>query len=275
MVGKLRSGKHIRSTDMDDTILVSKIDELLQPLQKNIEVINETLKNIRHFFENKLKVQGNQIKTLQIRLLQLESRVAINEHVSLLTIRKADDSEQFSRKLNLRLSGIEVGQNDSPANILEYIQGQATEHNIHIEKFEYDRCHRVGRKYRNRGKEFQDVLLKLCFWKSRDKFYQNRKKFSFKVSADLTPRRNEILKYAVDEIRDYEATSRNVKFVFADLNCNLKICSTSNNFFTFNSKCEFLNIVGRLDNEALCSPECLDDMDNGKPGENFPYDLYY
>ena len=45
MVKKLRSGKHIRSTDMDnmdDTMLVSKIDEILQPLQKNIEVIKET-----------------------------------------------------------------------------------------------------------------------------------------------------------------------------------------------------------------------------------------
>ena len=25
----------------------------------------------------------------------------------------------------------------------------------------------------------------------------------------------------------------------------------------------------------LCSPECLDDMDNGKPGEKISYELYY
>ena len=212
---------------------------------------------------------------METRLLRLESRVTFNEHVSVLTSRKIDDSEQFSRKLNLRLSGIEVVKNESPKTIMDKIQGQAHDLDINIEKFEYDRCHRVGTKYHNGDKVYQDVLLKLCFWKSRDKIYQNRKKFPFKVSADLTPRRSDILSYADDLVRTDDLFNRNVSFVFADLNCNLKICSTSNKFFTFNSKYEFCNIVARLDSEMLCSSDLLDDMNNRKPGEPVPYDLYY
>ena len=150
------------------------------------------------------------------------------------------DSPEVPHKVSLASVSSSFKNFESPAKILKYIQDQTTELDIHIEKFEYDRCHRVGRKYRNGGKEFQDVLLKLCFWKSREKNYQNRKTFSFKVPADLTPRRNDILKYAEDEIRDNEVISRNVRFVFANINCNLRICSTSNNFLLLTPNVNFL-----------------------------------
>ena len=53
--------------------------------------------------------------------------------------------------------------------------------------------------YKN-GRSYQGVLLKLCFWCTRDMIYQSRKKFGFKVSAGLTPRRMDILVFAQNQI---------------------------------------------------------------------------
>ena len=228
-----------------------------------MQAVNNTLEVIRSLFEQKIKSQNIQINILQTKVIQLESRMAINEHVTYMTTRKLDDQEQFSRKINLRLRGIEVEENDSPKNLMQKIQDITKSLAVNVENSEYDRCHRVGRKHRIKGKIYQDILLKLCTWKSRDILYQNRKRFPFKMSADLTTRRANILQYADNQVRENELLYRNISFVFADQNCNLKICSKSKAFFTFNSKYEFLNIVTHLDNEGLSSSDLRADLEKG------------
>ena len=257
---------------------IADIDELLKPLEQSIEGISNTLTQIRAFFEEKLKTQQVTINKLMTRMVNLETRLAYSEFLTNLHERKLDDYEQFSRKVNLKITGIVVEPNDSPEKIMNKIKDEATALNLEIEDYEYDRCHRVGRKYQKNGKTFQNVLLKCCFWRTRDIIYQNRKKISFKISADLTQRRTAVLDFAKDELdKDMKNGEINstVKFVFSDKNCNLKICSQDNKFFTFNSEQEFCNIVTRLDRVNCCSDELLADESNGKKGEVIPYDVYY
>ena len=85
----------------------------------------------------------------------------------MLNNRKIDDSEQFARKINLKLNGIKVHSNGSPDYIMKSIHDQAAALDLGIEASTFDRCHRIGGKYYKNGILYQDALLKLCFWKNR------------------------------------------------------------------------------------------------------------
>ena len=49
--------------------------------------------------------------------------------------------EQISRKVNLRLKGIEVFRNDSPAIIMKKIKEELIVNNVDLPLSEIDRCH--------------------------------------------------------------------------------------------------------------------------------------
>lgn len=256
-IGPLRSQSQVSSEDIK--MDVSSIDNLLNPIKNNIQEINAALENINSFLKEKLQQQGKMICNLKTRIEKLEARVSFNEHISKMNERKLDDTEQISRKINLRLSGIEVSENDTPEHIMKGIKEEVKELDLGIEDFEYDRCHRIGKKYFKRGKVYQDVLLKLCFWKTRNTMYQNRKRFNFKINPDLTGRRSDILQFAHEKFDNDEIVKRNVNFVFCDLNCKLKFCSKENLFCTFNSKWEFLAIVSGLDRDRFASEKHIED----------------
>ena len=161
------------------------------------------------------------------------------------------DMEQLSRKVNLRLVGIEVCRNDSSFELMNKIKKDLEENEIELPSSEIDRCHRVGPRYIYNGKTYQDALIKFGFWRSRDTMYQNRKKNGFRVFADLTSRRAGILDQAKHDVINVPSVSDVVDFVFADVNCKLKLKSKTNRFFGFNSYVEFLNLVERLKEDSL------------------------
>ena len=125
----------------------------------------------------------------------LETGVKFNRHIALMQDRKRDDQEQFSRKVNLKLVGIEVQSNDSPEIILTKIKEEVNGLVLPIPDVEYDRCHKIGRKYTRNGKTCQDVLLSSAFGELAIYFTDivNRKSFSFKVLPDLTTGRQRLL----------------------------------------------------------------------------------
>ena len=136
--------------------------------------------------------------------------------------------EQISREVNLQLKGIEVSRNDSPALIMEKIKEELIVDNVDLPP-EIDRCHRVGSRYVQNGKTYQDVLVKFGFWRSRSMF-SSRRKFSFKVLADLTTRRMEVLKSVRSDVENLPHVGDVVDFIFSDINCILK---PSNRFYGF------------------------------------------
>ena len=303
---RLRSGttlhKFCVSTDMGVNInfsellipLETSLNQIKQSLEINIEKVEKSIKEIKSTFDEKLKVYNERIDNLQtnvakiqavihenvtnkdIKIRNLEERVCklekfayFNHHVIAMQGRKLDDQEQVSRKVNLKLTGIEVGRNDSPDKIMSKIKDEAFALNLEIA---FDRCHRIGRKYKIQDKLFQPVLLKLCSWSSRDIFYQNRKSFSFKVSADLTTRRQELLDFAIDETTVVD--NLYVDFIFADKNCKLKIKSISGKYLGFNSKDEYYSLISRLSFEHFETDEHKADIADGKE-INCVNDLYY
>lgn len=241
------------------SLLELKIEELSRSLQ---EVQESLIKSIAH--------RNINIDKLQTRINVLESEVNLSQHFAGLFERKFDDMEQISRKVNLRLKGIEVFDNDSPQCIMDKIKQELVDNEVDIPHSEIDRCHRDGFKYRLNGKTYQDVLIKFGFWRSRDVFYANRKKFSFRVLADLTQRRSDILSAARYDLEYLPRVSEVIDFVFSDQNCKLKLKSKSNRFYGFNSHDEFLTLVDRLGDELLVDVNSL-----RRKHDEVTYDLFY
>ena len=244
---------------MDDSGVkdLSTLTKLLAPLEKTIEDLSRSLNEIRNFYNEQFTSQQRIINKLVTSVKLLEDRLAYSVHVTALHDRKIDDLEQVSRKVNLRISGIEIFPEDSPQKIMDKISGEVVNH-TDITIGDFDRCHRVGRKFEKNGVPHQDVIIKLCSWRARDIIYRNRKNFSFFVKPDLTSRRQEILKYARTELEEstgeqegdeHGATARTVDYIFVDENCKLKLKSKGGKYHMFNSMDEFFCIVTRLDFE--------------------------
>ena len=66
-----------------------------------------------------------------------------------------------------------------------------------------------------------------------------------------------------------------IKYVFADENCKLKLCTFNKTYFAFNSETEFMNLVHRLDIETSVSDEFVRDENQGIPAREPPNDLFY
>ena len=98
--------------------------------------------------------------------------------------------------------------------------------------------------------------------------HENRKKFSFIVSADLTKFRYNLLKFAKEQCSsdagepNFVAAHRVVDFVFCDQNCKIKLKTKQNKFYTVSSRNELLNLVNRLDNEMTYSATFKNDECN-------------
>ena len=240
MVGPLRSAT-VDNSDM------SALDKLLKPLQESISQISCALEDIKILFERKLEEQNTVISKLlsQVSVLEkyvtvVESTALFNKHMASMHERKMDDFEQFSRKQNLRLEGIPVEDGDSPLKIMELIKNETRELNLVVCGDNFDRCHRIGPKYTVNGVTHQSVLLKLALWRTRDTLYRHRKKFTFKLFPDLTARHKELLSFCREVIAS--SIGKNplpIDYVFADLNCRLKVKSSDGRFLSFNSRSEF------------------------------------
>ena len=86
-----------------------------------------------------------------------------------------------------------------------------------------DRAHRIGKVYTDEDskKEKQDVIVRFTTFRHRTLFYKSRKNFKsdVKVRLDLTKSRYSVLRDA----RNLVESEAMIKFVYADINCNLKV----------------------------------------------------
>ena len=123
---KLRSGKNVVnvldihshesiSSENMEKLTRFELDNILKPLEDSIKTIVNSLSSIKILFNNKMD-------KLQTRMNVIESRCALNENLIYLQGRKIDDNEQYSRKANLKLVGIELKRSDNPRELMEHIQ---------------------------------------------------------------------------------------------------------------------------------------------------------
>ena len=245
---------------------VNNLLDKLEEKEVRINLLEETVN------EQKLEIERrvNDIENLQTRVDNLEKRVGVfgrefsyNRVLSDLNSRLIDDQEQVSRKVNLRIDGIEVTPNESTTSLMAHIIAECDKLNLGLIDRDFDRCHRVGPKFTSfNGKQLQSTILKLCSWRARNLLYINRKRLPFKVKHDLTKKRHEILKNVVELIDEDESVNKVVSFAFADSNCKLKFKTINNKFHCFSSLSEFSTLVVRLSFEQLMGEDFILDEQN-------------
>ncbi len=237
------------STELQD--LVAKInekEERIVALETSVESMNVQMSKR----DEKIDVLEKRIDDLVIQHRATERANNILQITSSLLERKCDDHEQISRKVNLRLIGIELKDDETPDTLLTVIKRECEYHNLNLCDADFDHCHRNGKVDRSTDVPKQTILLKMRSWRARDIVFQNRRKFAFKIYHDLTFRRKNLLNDANNFISTVPEGF--VDYALADKNCKLKVKATNGRFYHFNSIEEVYAIFNKLQTEIQMGP---------------------
>ena len=171
----------------------------------------------------KIQDQEKQISALEERIDELEANNAVLEsHVAHLR-KSYENQEQYSRRLCLRIDGIELppkGTNESGDEVLGKVKEIFDELEVDVPDAVIDRAHRIGPKSTDGdGKPRQRVIVRLTTWRHRTAIYRARKKAasSIKIRLDLTKPRLDLLINANDILKEYKGY-----YAFADVNCRTR-----------------------------------------------------
>ena len=222
--------KGIIENAIQDLITKDDMQNLIVSLEEKMErLLVEKINEIKKPLED--KIQG------------LESKLSVYEaHMQDLEV-KIDDNEQYSRRSCLRITGIQLPQNEkeSSEECTKKVMDVFAELEVDISEDGIDRAHRAGKKTTDDdGTEGQAMIVKLNSWKDRVAVYRARKKLEDKrIYVDLTFRRAKLLKLAQTLVK----SNPSFEFAFADINCRLGVKGTDDRFQFFNTKEELLSIV--------------------------------
>ena len=105
------------------------------------------------------------IKERDVKINDLEKEVTrLKEEV--------DQQEQYSRRNNLRITGIEEKENEDVLKLtMDFINNNVVGNNEPITTMDIDRIHRVGRR---QGATSQPILVRMSTYRTRQRVYGNR-----------------------------------------------------------------------------------------------------
>ena len=224
-------------------------EDILMKIDKQIEEKFNDFKSdlIQQFLVKEVKVEilddlKSVLNEKQQRIVELESMVAVLQmHVQTLkqhevvNTKSVDDLEQYGRRLCLRINGVPTSCGKISDDVLNFVKEKIIkEADVDIPENVIDRAHRIGKPIDVDGDHgvisVQSIIVRFTTLRHRTMLFKNRKKLSrVKIYLDLTKRRHAILKEAKDLVKGNE----NVKYVYSDINCRLKVrfIDESENFF--------------------------------------------
>ena len=224
-----------------------KADDVLLLIEKKFMELKEDLvKEIRQqfleeFAEFKNEVKGF-IKQQDNNIAKLESTVALLQtHVTGLKEENdqlrmhCEENEQYSRRLCLRIEDIPIEEEETSKDVFNKVNALIEKCNVKIPECVLDRAHRIGRIMEDDdGKKKQSIIVRFSTFRHRTEFYKARKALEgvARVRLDLTRRRYSLLNNARSKVENNEK----VKFVYADINCQLKIHPSHGKDVIFNSE---------------------------------------
>ena len=201
----------------DQSIFKNLLDEALGPIMQELKLlakasyIEERLKaleeTLEQKFEKRIKEQDARIEGLKSKVTHLEEKVtSLNKSLNKLEI-SIDDGEQYSRRMCLRIDGIDLesDENENSSSCMENVQKVFEEMGVQVPAVSIDRAHRIGKRFpatdekgrKTIGQDHQQMIVKFNNWGSRMVCYNNRKKLKNKrIKIDLTKRRLTLLNQA-------------------------------------------------------------------------------
>ena len=149
------------------------------------------------------------------------------------SIKKVDELEQYGRRVCLHIEGVEHQANEKSEDVLEKVVNIIKESETEIPESALDRAHRIGPIYtdNNTGKKMQSIIVRFTTFRQRTFLYANRKniKSGARIRLDLTKDRYNLLVSARKRVNNCPE----VNYVYADINCRLKVklADESHKFF--------------------------------------------
>ena len=155
-----------------------------------VELVNSVVDGVLKGLHDKMSSLESANSSLLQENTALSKRVAVLE-------RQVEQSEQYSRRNNLRISGLVEGT-EQPENTDDIIMKMASDIGSDIQLADVDRSHRVGdpKKARVRPRE---IIVKFATYRSRQDFYRRRTSLKDKgyqgvfINEDLTKCRSNLL----------------------------------------------------------------------------------
>ena len=220
----------------------------VKELQKYIEIFFATLAKkddvdkLHTMVEkclNQINTQNEVIQQQRLKIDELESRVVVCESVSTKLQTELENSEQYSRRMCLRINGVPVESTETSEDCMKKCKEIFEEIDVNVPDEAIDRAHSIGKSYVFEDIEYKAIIVKFTSWRYRTTVYRNRKKTKYKIFMDLTRKRFQML----NEARELTKNSEKVEFVFSDVNCRLSAKLYDHSFKFFNNIEEFKKIL--------------------------------
>ncbi|KAK3921113.1 Protein unc-13-like protein C [Frankliniella fusca] len=169
------------SVDDLQELIAQSVGEALKPLQSSVTKIQKELSSLRQ-----------QVDTMKEELVSKDAEI-----VQLKTVVKdgLDEREQYSRRKNLRIFGIEeTDREDTDKLVIDL----ADKIGVSLQNSHIDRSHRVGKV----GENPRPIIVRFVSYAERREVFTSKKKLrgtGIIVREDLTKLRLDLLKKAVSK----------------------------------------------------------------------------
>jgi len=221
----------------------------------------QQLIEIRGLIEDAVSPWRTKVVENEKRIVELSEKLGVSRAES-TTLRQRidetnvqhDDLENYGRRRNIRMEGIEYDKDETEPQLFEKIKTCLQDVDIRIEKRDVIRFHRSAAPVRRNGKLVAQTIVQFAGWEQRRKAHYANKQArqqnkSFRIHNDLTRRRFELLSHARDRLSTLFADAENnatVPFAYADVNSNLKLRRGSQ-VWDFNTRDELNAALHELD----------------------------
>ena len=155
-----------------------------------------------------------------------------------------ENLQQYVIRPHVRIFGVPVSENERSENVERCVKDIISQTGMDIPHESIDRAHRVGKPKVKEGITTQPIIVRFSTFRDRTKFYKKRKDIPNKygVVLDLTRERLAILKEARRMIENVDG----IKFVYTDINCNLRAFTSGNKHVLFKSIGDLQGIIENL-----------------------------
>ena len=208
--------------------LDKKFDEKLSSFK--LDLVSDLKKEIMNEVKAILSEKDKDIEDLKSQVTLVQNHVSSVKHA---LDKKFDELEQYGRRVCLRIEGVEHQANEKSEDVLEKVVNIIKESETEIPESALDRAHRIGPTYtdNNTGKKMQSIIVRFTTFRHRTFLYANRKniKSGARIRLDLTKDRYNLLVSARKRVNNCPE----VNYVYADINCRLKVklADESHKFF--------------------------------------------
>lgn len=169
---------------LSDSKVIQKLDESIgaslkfqiEELKSNQEQLKKDLKDLTEMNKSILAENERLRKSFKEKDEQIQNLEAALEKATY----DIDSQEQYSRKNNIRITGITETANENILNcVLELFN---TKLELQLRPEDIEKAHRSGTK----GTQPRPIIVRFCSYATRDLVYRRRKKLKDKLSIDAS-----------------------------------------------------------------------------------------